>query len=77
MTEALSLISLFFCVISVSDFAVSSDDEIDYSVEPEFYDPDLDDVDERWVDRQRKGRTSDAVLSCPACFTTLCLDCQR
>ncbi|BAF09434.2 uncharacterized protein [Oryza sativa Japonica Group] len=56
---------------------VSSDDEIDYSVEPEFYDPDLDDVDERWVSKQRKGRTSDAVLSCPACFTTLCLDCQR
>lgn len=56
---------------------VSSDDEIDYSVEPDFYDPDLDDVDERWVSRQRKGRTSDAVLSCPACFTTLCLDCQR
>jgi len=56
---------------------VSSDDEIDYSVEPEFYDPDLDDVDERWINRQRKGRTSDAVLSCPACFTTLCLDCQR
>ncbi|XP_062219746.1 uncharacterized protein LOC133919385 [Phragmites australis] len=56
---------------------VSSDDEIDYSVEPEFYDPNLDDADERWVNRQRKGRTSDAVLSCPACFTTLCLDCQR
>ena len=56
---------------------MSSDDEIDYSVEPEFYDPDLDDVDERWINRQRKGRTSDAVLSCPACFTTLCLDCQR
>ncbi|XP_006647572.2 E2F-associated phosphoprotein [Oryza brachyantha] len=56
---------------------VSSDDEIDYSAEPEFYDPELDDADERWVNRQRKGRTSDAVLSCPACFTTLCLDCQR
>ena len=23
------------------------------------------------------GRSSDAVLSCPCCFTTLCLDCQR
>lgn len=21
--------------------------------------------------------TSDAILSCPACMTTLCLDCQR
>ncbi|KAM3226361.1 hypothetical protein ACQJBY_058812 [Aegilops geniculata] len=56
---------------------VSSDDEIDYSVEPEFYDPAVDDVDERWAHKQRKGRTSDAVLSCPACFTTLCLDSQR
>ncbi|KAJ1702071.1 hypothetical protein LUZ63_001850 [Rhynchospora breviuscula] len=56
---------------------VSSDDEIDYSVEPEFYDPQLDDVDELWVNKQRKSQTSDAVLSCPACFTTLCLDCQR
>jgi E2F-associated phosphoprotein len=58
-------------------FVVSSDDEIDYSVEPEFYDPNLDDVDELWVNKQRKSKKSDAVLSCPACFTTLCLDCQR
>jgi len=56
---------------------VSSDDEIDYSIEPDFYDPAIDDVDERWAHKQRKGRTSDAVLSCPACFTTLCLDSQR
>ncbi|KAI3467904.1 hypothetical protein Pfo_024567 [Paulownia fortunei] len=56
---------------------VSDDDEIDYSSKPEFYDPKLDDNDELWVQKQRRGRTSDAVLSCPACFTTLCLDCQR
>ncbi|KAG0493715.1 hypothetical protein HPP92_004709 [Vanilla planifolia] len=56
---------------------VSSDDEIDYSIKPEFYDPLLDEKDEQWVNKQRKGRTSDAVLSCPACFTTLCFDCQR
>ncbi|KAI4979670.1 hypothetical protein ZWY2020_016423 [Hordeum vulgare] len=43
---------------------LSSDDEIDYSVEPEFYDPAVDDVDECWGHKQRKGRTSDAVLSC-------------
>ncbi|KAJ3680377.1 hypothetical protein LUZ60_016655 [Juncus effusus] len=55
---------------------VSSDDEIDYSIKPELYDPNLDEVDELWVRKQRKGG-SDAVLSCPACFTTLCLDCQR
>lgn len=58
-------------------FLVSSDDEIDYSVEAEFYDPNVDDKDELWVQRRREGRISDAVLSCPACFTTLCLDCQR
>lgn len=58
-------------------FLVSSDDEIDYSVKPEFYDPNIDDIDEKWAHKQRKGRSSDAILSCPACFTTLCLDCQR
>lgn len=57
--------------------SVSDDDEIDYSVKPEFYDPELDDKDELWVQKRRKGSNSDAVLSCPACFTTLCLDCQR
>ena len=56
---------------------VSSDDEIDYSIKPEFYDPNIDNKDELWVHKQRKGRSSDAVLSCPACFTTLCLDSQR
>lgn len=44
---------------------------------PEFYDPDADDRDERWVAKQRKGHKSDAVLSCPLCFTTLCVDCQQ
>ncbi|KAK9682043.1 hypothetical protein RND81_10G046600 [Saponaria officinalis] len=56
---------------------VSDDDEIDYETRPEFYDSDLDDKDESWVTNKRKGRTTDAVLSCPACFTTLCQDCQR
>ncbi|KAH6815362.1 E2F-associated phosphoprotein [Perilla frutescens var. hirtella] len=56
---------------------VSDDDEIDYSSKPEFYDPKVDEKEELWARKQRGGRTSDAVLSCPACFTTLCLDCQR
>ncbi|KAJ4710476.1 E2F-associated phosphoprotein-like [Melia azedarach] len=56
---------------------VSDDDEIDYSVKPEFYDSDLDNKDELWIQKRRKGCSSDAVLSCPACFTTLCLECQR
>lgn len=67
-----SVIYIYFVVLSVSD-----DDEIDYSVKPEFYDPELDDKDEVWVQKKRGGRTSDAILNCPACFTTLCLDCQR
>ena len=62
------------------------------------YDPDMDDTDQTWVDRQRHNRhfyggcqnggkvttgdqerskKSDAILNCPACMTTLCLDCQR
>ncbi|PON91224.1 E2F-associated phosphoprotein [Trema orientale] len=60
-----------------SQKTVSDDEEIDYSVKPEFYDPELDDKNELWAHNKRKGRTSDAVLSCPACFTTLSLDCQR
>ena len=52
------------------------------------YDPDMDDDDERWVNRQRQRYQpaqaasrrlphSDAVLNCPACMSLLCLDCQR
>lgn len=71
-SNQISLMGVFgFC------WSVSDDEEIDYSVKPEFYDPELDDKDELWAHKKRKGRTSDAVLSCPACFTTLSLDCQR
>ncbi|XP_024970619.1 E2F-associated phosphoprotein [Cynara cardunculus var. scolymus] len=61
----------------VEETVVSDDDLIDYSVKPEFYDPNLDDKDQLWIQKKRKGQYSDAVLSCPACFTTLCLECQR
>lgn len=60
-----------------SQQTISDDDEIDYSIKPDFYDSDLDAKDELWVHKKRQGRYSDAVLSCPACFTTLCLECQR
>jgi len=40
------------------------------------YDPDADGADEVWVTKQRGGRVSDAILNCPGCFTTLCVDCQ-
>ncbi|KAK3747137.1 hypothetical protein QZH41_015126, partial [Actinostola sp. cb2023] len=67
-----------------------------------FYDPNMDDNDEKWVTKQRqmnsiiekskknkaqsnlksnrdvsKPPSSDAILSCPACLTMLCIDCQR
>ncbi|KAI3765418.1 hypothetical protein L2E82_15451 [Cichorium intybus] len=61
----------------VEETIVSDDDVIDYSVKPEFYDPNLDDKDQLWIQKKRKGQYSDAVLTCPACFTTLCLECQR
>lgn len=45
--------------------------------EVEFFDPDLDEHDENWVVQQRQGRQTDAILSCPSCFTTCCIDCQQ
>ncbi|CAG5866927.1 E2F-associated phosphoprotein [Menidia menidia] len=58
-----------------------------------FYDPEGDERDQAWVDAIRYGShkqsraalqsqpqdlpKSDAILNCPACMTTLCLDCQR
>jgi hypothetical protein len=55
-------------------------------------DPEADDNDETWMSehiarkffffnllesKQRSQRTTDAILSCPMCFTPLCYDCQR
>ncbi|XP_037787964.1 E2F-associated phosphoprotein-like [Penaeus monodon] len=62
-----------------------------------FYDPQMDDRDQQWMDAKRRSYQikkkrrssnpgkgdpqplpqSDAVLNCPACLTTLCMDCQR
>eukprot|EP00879_Flechtneria_rotunda_P003884 GHRR01004124.1.p1 GENE.GHRR01004124.1~~GHRR01004124.1.p1 ORF type:complete len:184 (+),score=30.80 GHRR01004124.1:611-1162(+) len=41
------------------------------------YDPNADDEDEQWAKQQRNGRQTDAILSCPGCFTTLSVDCQQ
>ncbi|CAD5121609.1 DgyrCDS10105 [Dimorphilus gyrociliatus] len=55
------------------------------------YDPEMDNDDALWVENERRrGRNmpskngkldkppnSDAVLDCPSCLSTLCLDCQR
>ena len=44
---------------------------------PEFYDSQEDERDQAWIQKQRQGRQSDAILSCPGCLTTVCIDCQR
>ena len=43
----------------------------------EFYDSGADERDQAWISKQRQGRRSDAILSCPGCLTTICVDCQR
>lgn len=48
----------------------------DASADP-LYDPDLDESDEAWMQAARQGRESDAILNCPCCFTTVCVDCQQ
>lgn len=42
-----------------------------------FYASSMDDEDERWVEKQRGGRVSDAILSCPCCLEIVTIDCQR
>ncbi|EGG19992.1 hypothetical protein DFA_07107 [Cavenderia fasciculata] len=42
------------------------------------YDDKEDDLNQQWVDKNLKSTNkTDAYLSCPACFTLLCVDCQR
>ncbi|KAI9322808.1 E2F-associated phosphoprotein-domain-containing protein [Dichotomocladium elegans] len=46
------------------------------------YDPGLDDQDEAWVAEQitkggGKGAKTDAILTCPMCFSPLSYNCQR
>lgn len=56
----------------------SSEDDIPQQSEPpEFYDPEMDSKDEQWMVEQRHGRRSDAILSCPGCLSTVCIDCQQ
>lgn len=43
----------------------------------EFYDSGADEKDEAYIQKERQGRQSDAILSCPGCLTTVCIDCQR
>ena len=37
----------------------------------------LDDLDEKWVNKQRNNRRSDAILSCPCCLEIVTIDCQK
>ena len=52
--------------------AAAADDDDDA-----FYASSMDDEDERWVEKQRGGRVSDAILSCPCCLEIVTIDCQR
>lgn len=51
-------------------------DDLDIEEDP-FYDPHMDEKDAKWAAKLRGGRQSDAILNCPGCFTTLCIDCQE
>lgn len=44
--------------------------------EAEDFDPNADEADEAYIKKQRGHRRSDALLSCPGCLTTVCIDCQ-
>eukprot|EP00798_Chlamydomonas_sp_ICE-L_P024596 gene24596-10215_t len=61
-----------------SDDSDSSDEDPTAAPkEDPLFDPNMDDEDSVWVDKQRQGRVSDAILSCPSCFTTVSIDCQQ
>ena len=71
--------------------AASSDDDepLKFEKEDEYFDNALDDEDEAILNQHRSAATttgatataaypqSDAQLSCPACFDTLCIECQQ
>ncbi|KAI9263358.1 E2F-associated phosphoprotein-domain-containing protein [Phascolomyces articulosus] len=74
------------------DVYFDTDDEEDQSKEVPshddlLYDPQMDDQDETWVinqiqkaappGKERKEAKTDAILTCPLCFTPLCYNCQR
>ncbi|PHJ22200.1 e2f-associated phosphoprotein [Cystoisospora suis] len=45
----------------------------------DFYDTSADEEDEKWVCKHLRvgDKKSDAILSCPGCFTPVCYQCQR
>ena len=81
-SSSLPLISFHPCVIYTEDRGTVD----------ELYDEDADEEDQKWVNKHwRQGQallsqqgnaaaaapSTDAVLNCPCCFTTVCMDCQR
>ncbi|KAJ1729615.1 hypothetical protein LPJ61_003432 [Coemansia biformis] len=62
---------------STTSSSDSADDEGSVSgSEVEMHDAQADDRDAAWVAEQFPG-TTDAVLSCPMCFTQVCFVCQQ
>ncbi|KAJ2778533.1 hypothetical protein GGI15_004153 [Coemansia interrupta] len=61
-----------------SNKSIGSSDESNekHDVEKdELLDSDADDLDAEWVAQNHPGNT-DAILSCPSCFTQICFVCQ-
>eukprot|EP00808_Paulinella_micropora_P023898 g43449.t1 len=61
---------------NTQDADSDDDDELEPKEDP-LYDPEQDEKDETWVAKRRRGRHTDAILTCPACFAIVCSDCQR
>lgn len=67
----------------VATGADDSGDEKMFGDTPDpLFDSEMDSKDEEWIERrflQHKPSDyhTDAILSCPACFALLCVDCQR
>ncbi|KAJ2231269.1 hypothetical protein IWW45_005524 [Coemansia sp. RSA 485] len=53
---------------------VASNKKLD--ADDDLYDQEADDLDAQWVAQNHPGNT-DAVLSCPGCFTQICFVCQH
>jgi E2F-associated phosphoprotein len=73
---------------TTAEEADSSDEDepLKYDKDDELFDDNLDNLDEKFVNEQLLGITgdqsgkkadTDAHLSCPACFDTLCVQCQQ
>ena len=67
------------CAFEEEDLQDTSDSASlpDAKQHAELYNSEADEQDQAWVTTQRQGRRSDAILSCPGCLTTVCIDCQR